>query len=121
MEIESIMEEDTERIKNRANKSSAFSKQKRKKWLFAYLMLVPAVINFAVFYLGVNVNSVIMAFQKPIQSSGGIAYEFSFENVSGIDNIHAGFAYRISQYAQIFCRELIDNASHQLFYVVLSV
>lgn len=39
MEIESIMEEDTERVKKRPNKSSSFSKQKRKKWLFAYLML----------------------------------------------------------------------------------
>lgn len=99
MEIESIMEEDTERVKKRPNKSSAFSKQKRKKWLFAYLMLVPAVINFAVFYLGVNVNSVIMAFQKPIQSSGGIAYEFSFENftrmfrelIISTQDLHTGF------------------------------
>ncbi len=107
MEIESIMEEDTERVKKRPNKSSAFSKQKRKKWLFAYLMLVPAVINFAVFYLGVNVNSVIMAFQKPIQSSGGIAYEFSFENftrmfrelIISTQDLHTGFLNTLKYFA----------------------
>lgn len=60
--------------------SGASKRRKRKKYLFVYLMLVPAVINFAIFYVGVNLNSIIMAFQKPIQSGSTINVIFSFDN-----------------------------------------
>lgn len=52
-----------------------------KKYLFVYLMLLPAAINFAVFYVAINVNSFVMAFQHPVGiGTDGFIIEYGFEN-----------------------------------------
>mgnify|MGYP001852514830 FL=1 len=57
------------------------SKKQRKKYLFVYLMLLPAFINFAIFYVGINVNSFVMAFQHPVGVGGdGFLIEYGFTN-----------------------------------------
>lgn len=55
--------------------------RQRKKYLFVYLMLLPATINFAVFYVAINVNSFVMAFQHPVGiGTDGFIIEYGFEN-----------------------------------------
>lgn len=74
--------EKTEVLKvNKKKGSPASVRIKRKKYLFVYLMLLPAVINFAIFYVGININSFIMAFQKQVGvGESGFIYTFTFEN-----------------------------------------
>jgi ABC-type sugar transport system permease subunit len=58
---------------------------KKKKWwknkdlLFYSLMICLPVIQFAVFYIGVNVNSILMAFQRIDVKSGTV--EWTFDNL----------------------------------------
>ena len=61
---------------------NSLSKKQRKKYLFVYLMLLPAFVNFAIFYVGINVNSFIMAFQHPIGNRIRF-YEF-YQNIPRI-------------------------------------
>lgn len=73
---------ENERIAESGKKNHTQSNKvrSRKKYLFVYLMLVPAFINFAIFYLGVNINSILMAFQKPVQSGATITTLISIDN-----------------------------------------
>jgi ABC-type sugar transport system permease subunit len=61
-------------------KSKAVFQRRLKKGLFMAAMMGPAIIGFLVFYVYVNFNSIIMAFQT-IDIHGGIHYGFTnFEN-----------------------------------------
>lgn len=64
-------------------KGGSIKKMMRRKYLFVYLMLLPAAINFAIFYVGVNLNSILMAFQTEAGlTDTGYVYEFSWVNFS---------------------------------------
>lgn len=77
----SLVYEEGKVVKDRSTRTQGSEKaRRRKKYLFIYLMLVPAAINFAIFYVGVNVNSIVMAFQKPVQSGAVINVYFSIDN-----------------------------------------
>lgn len=45
-------------------KSKAFNKKERKDLIFCLLVLLVPMVQFAIFYIGVNANSFVMAFQK---------------------------------------------------------
>lgn len=53
-----------------------------KEWLFAYGMLLIPLVQFAVFYIWINANSVIMAFQEFVDYSddGGEIFAWSLYN-----------------------------------------
>ncbi len=55
---------------------------KGKMYLFVYGMLLLPVIQFCIFYIGINLNSVIMAFKKfaGYSESGGEIFEWSLSN-----------------------------------------
>lgn len=89
-------------------KSGSSKKRKRKKYLFVYLMLVPAIINFAIFYVGVNLNSFIMAFRQPVEmGENGFIYQFSLINfrkiftalTTPLDELHVGFFNTLKYFA----------------------
>ncbi len=50
---------------------------RKGKYLFCYSMLAVTIINFAVFYVGINFNSILMAFQRNL---GGGKYEYTLDN-----------------------------------------
>lgn len=83
-QAESIGRE-TVSVQKKVSGQKTSKQRQRKKYLFVYLMLLPAFINFAVFYVGVNINSFIMAFQVPVGiGSDGFVIEYSFENFTRI-------------------------------------
>ena len=49
----------------------AFSKMRQKGYLFYALMVALPLLNYAIFYIGVNLKNVIMAFQKYSFVDGG--------------------------------------------------
>lgn len=52
-----------------------------KEWLFAYGMLLLPLIQFAIFYIWINANSIIMAFQEfTWDENGNDIYVWSMEN-----------------------------------------
>ncbi len=59
------------------NKKTGISKMKRKDNIFLFTLLIVPVLQFIIFFVGVNFNSIMLAFQK----YNGSAYEFvGFEN-----------------------------------------
>lgn len=80
MEKVKVCDESRTAENGKAKRTQSNKGRNRKKYLFVYLMLVPAFINFAIFYLGVNVNSILMAFQKPVQTGTTITTYISFDN-----------------------------------------
>lgn len=80
MEVSTQASKRSETIKRSIQGKSNMKRVKRKKYLFVYLMLIPAVINFAIFYVGVNLNSFVMAFQFMQVGENGVYYIFSFAN-----------------------------------------
>ena len=74
-------EAEAKKTERRPKEPQASKKLRRKKYLFVYLMLLPAAINFAIFYLGINFNSFVMAFQKESAfTDTGVIYEFTLQN-----------------------------------------
>lgn len=59
--------------------SAGISKRKRKKYFFMFCFLVFPIVNFLVFYVGVNFNSIMMAFQKPVYG-GTSEYVWTLDN-----------------------------------------
>ena len=55
-------------------------KTKLQRWLFIGTFLAFPVINFCIFYVYVNFDSFLMAFQRPVLGQGFGATEWSFEN-----------------------------------------
>jgi hypothetical protein len=45
-------------------KNKAFSNKKTKDMIFCLLLIAVPIIQFCIFYLGVNLNSLAMVFQK---------------------------------------------------------
>ncbi len=50
---------------------------RRGKYVFCYTMLIPTIVSFAVFYVWVNFNSILMAFQV---NTGGRNYIYSLDS-----------------------------------------
>lgn len=89
-------------------KGGSIKKMMRRKYLFVYLMLLPAAINFAIFYVGVNLNSILMAFQTEAGlTDTGYVYEFSWVNFQRIftelrvstADLHIGFFNTLKYFA----------------------
>lgn len=59
---------------------SAKQKTKLHRWLFIATFMAFPVINFCIFYLYVNFDSFLMAFQRPVMGQGFGATEWSLEN-----------------------------------------
>lgn len=54
---------------------------RKHKYKFIFCMLILSIISFAVFYVGINAQSILMAFQKLVDVDGGKkVYEWSFDN-----------------------------------------
>ena len=51
-------------VKTEKKKMNAFAKNKVSGWIFAYSFLAYPLILFAVFYVYMNFNSFVLAFQK---------------------------------------------------------
>lgn len=61
----------------RKNKKSAKLGQKRlKDGIFVYLMLFLPLVQFSIFYIGVNVNSLLMTFQR--YDDNGYVFDFTY-------------------------------------------
>lgn len=60
------------------------NRRKRNWWLFVISFLILPVINFFVFYVFVNFDSFLMAFQRPVYGSGFGATDWSLENFTKI-------------------------------------
>lgn len=57
-------------------KSHKMSKGKKRDLLFYFLMMVFPVVQFCIFYIGVNGNSILMAFQNIDISTNSITWTF---------------------------------------------
>ena len=70
-------------------KSVAFAKRNRKRLLFYCAVLALPILQFCVFYIGVNLNSVLLAFRRYDFGTGGFVW-------AGFDNLEQA------------CRDLIE-------------
>ncbi len=75
-------------VGTRKGKRPIFSRRKLKEWGFAYAMLLIPLLQFIVFYIWVNANSIIMAFQEFVDYSdnGGEIFAWSLGNFSRFFN-----------------------------------
>ncbi len=70
-------------IQTREAMSEAKRRKKRKRNFFVFCFLAFPIINFLIFYVYANFNSIVMAFQRP--SYGGVAeFSWSMENFKTI-------------------------------------
>ena len=58
-------------------KTKFFSSSKRRYNLFLFVMLLYPMLQFIIFYIGVNVNSILLAFQKYDSVEGYVPAGFS--------------------------------------------
>lgn len=63
--------------------NAALRRTRWNKRIFLMVMMAPAIVSFLVFYVYVNFNSILMAFQEPL--AGG-EYKWGFGNFSGFFN-----------------------------------
>src|SRR5574344_1680851 len=63
-------------------KSSAFKKRRRKQLIFYLCIIIIPLLQFVVFYIGVNINSIILAFQSYDLERG--YYFIGFDNFKQI-------------------------------------
>ena len=62
-------------------------KKKFDRNFFVFCFLVFPVVNFLIFYLYVNVDSFLMAFQRPVYNQGYGATKWGVENFTQIFNL----------------------------------
>lgn len=82
---------------------------RKGKYVFCYAMIIVAVLNFIVFYIGINFNSIIMAFQRFVGFDDNFneVYEWGFGNFQAMfkefsaPNSHIGIA--IKNTLRYFC------------------
>lgn len=69
-------------VKPQKKSGKRLSQRTLKEWLFAYGMLLIPLIQFAIFYIWINSNSIIMAFQEfsDYNEAGGEIYIWSLYN-----------------------------------------
>ena len=65
------------------NVSKEKKKTLRKRYFFMFCFLVFPIVNFLVFYVYANFNSIVMAFQRPIYD-GGEGYVWTLDNFKRI-------------------------------------
>ena len=66
--------------------SNGFSKQRTKENIFYACLIALPMLNFIVFYLGVNFNSILLAFKS--YDAQGVASFVGFENFKAVfDNL----------------------------------
>lgn len=63
-------------------KRKRITKRTLKEWIFAYVMLLLPLIQFAIFYIWINANSILMAFQEfaGYSDEGGETFKWSMYN-----------------------------------------
>lgn len=63
-------------------KKKKISRRKLREWLFVFCMLLLPIIQFCIFYIWINGNSIIMAFQEfdGYNDNGGEIYKWSLYN-----------------------------------------
>lgn len=99
--IATVAEEKTPAPQKRESKGGAFvSAQKRDLLFYCILSIIP-LLQFSIFYLGVNVNSFLLAFKKYDAFTGAMTWV-------GFDNIADAFTAMTTQY------ELITSAKNSL-------
>ena len=64
---------------------SGLSRRNRKKYIFYFVMMAWPIIQFCVFYIGINVNSIIMSFQS-FNTETNEYYFSGFTNVVAVYN-----------------------------------
>ena len=76
----------------RSKKFKKLSKASRKKLLFYCLMLAFPVVQFCIFWIGVNANSLALAFQKYDASTNSYIFDWAFSSLrdSFYDLTHNG-------------------------------
>lgn len=70
-------------VKTKGNMSEAKRKAKRKRNFFVFCFLVFPIVNFLIFYVYANFNSIVMAFQRP-SYNGTAEYTWTMENFKTI-------------------------------------
>ena len=106
---------------SKANKT--FTSKNKADYIFVGVMLLYPLLMFAIFYLGVNINSIILAFQKidiyGNTSSAGFGNFIDFINMlSGDDGyLSIGFSNSIKMYAinLVICMPLYIFFSYILY------
>ncbi|MGN1061709.1 MAG: hypothetical protein ACI4RO_01150, partial [Candidatus Scatosoma sp.] len=73
---------------DKTKKLNRYSKFQKKSFPFIYLMIAFPVIQFAIFWVGVNFSSITLAFQTPMGA-------FTLNNIK---SVFAGFAGKASGY-----------------------
>ena len=80
---------------------------RKSKYIFVYLMVSLAIVNFIVFYVVVNLNSILLAFQEFI----GYDENYVEQYVWSLGNFKSMF----KEFSEIFCDEYFFNDSGFLF------
>lgn len=91
-------------------KKLALSKQRKMDYLFVLVMLIIPVINFIVFWVVVNFNSIALAFQRMDIQTGKLY--FTFENFSALVNM-----LKTNELKTAFINTLITSGFQILFLV----
>ncbi len=88
---------------------------KTEKWFILSFMIIP-VVSFLLFYVYVNIDSFIMAFQKP---QGGKLVFAEFENFEWVfEKIKNGSTYEIDDLRRAFGNTFLTFAIQMLMFVV---
>lgn len=100
-------------------KTKGMSSRTRSRMLFYGLMIALPLTQWLVFYIGLNIKTFIMAFQKWSYADGALGYDISF---AGLDNfkVALGFfkdaAYMVKNSAILaFCKVLVGTTLALIF------
>lgn len=91
-------------------KKIAISKQRKKDYIFVLAMLIIPVLNFLVFWVVVNFNSIVLAFQR-MDITTAKPY-FTFDNFSSLVDL-----FKTSDLKQAFINTLITSGFQIIFLV----
>lgn len=91
-------------------KSIGLSKQRKMDYLFVLVMLIIPIINFIIFWVVVNFNSILLAFQR-MDITTGKQY-FTIENFKALVNL-----FKTSELKNAFINTLITSGFQIIFLV----
>ena len=99
-------------------KAKSFNKKEKKDIIFCLLVLLVPMVQFAIFYIGVNMNSFVMIFQKYETNSETLRGSYKF---IGFDNLFGNFEWMFKKIRNegIFMKAL-GNSFIAFFVVTLA-
>ena len=78
--------DETTVIQNNVRKKSSMKAAKRMDLIFICVMLAIPIVQWLIFWFGVNINSILMAFQNPMGEWDLISFEMVFNSLKDVES-----------------------------------